>query len=61
MKFKVTFQDTFENCESEEQAYNALLEYLNDVVKYKDVTAFSFSEIKTKPPKQKKTELIGVY
>ena len=42
MKFQVTFNDVFENCESEEQAYDALLEYLSNVVRFGDVTAFDF-------------------
>ena len=45
MKFQVTYKDIFENCETEEQAWDALLEYLRDVVKYEDVTGFSFKEI----------------
>ena len=46
MKFRVTFEDVFENCESEEQAYDALLEYLAEVVRYEDVTVFMFEEVK---------------
>jgi hypothetical protein len=46
MRFKVSFNDIFENCESEEQAYDALLEYLSDVVRFEDVTAFNFELIK---------------
>lgn len=45
MKFQVTFNDVFENCESEEQAYDALLEYLSNVVRFEDVTAFDFKLI----------------
>lgn len=44
-KFKVTFEDVFGMYETEEQAYDALLEYLNDCVKFEDVTAFNFEEI----------------
>lgn len=42
MKFKVKFEDVFENCESEEQAYDALIEYLAECVRHEDVTAFGF-------------------
>jgi hypothetical protein len=45
MKFNVTFTDIFENVESEEQAYDVLLDYLNNVVKNEDVTAFQFERI----------------
>ena len=45
-KYRVTFEDVFENCESEEQAYDALLEYLAQVVRFEDVTAFRFEEVK---------------
>ena len=45
MKFLVTFKDVFENCESEEQAYDALLEYLSYIVLHEDVTAFDFKLI----------------
>lgn len=45
MKFQVTYKDVFGNCETEEQAWDALLEYLRDVVRYEDVTGFSFEEI----------------
>jgi len=45
MKFLVTFKDVFENCQSEEQAYDALLEYLADIVRHEDVTAFDFKLI----------------
>lgn len=46
MKFKVTFTDVFENVESEEQVYDALIEYLHQCVKHEDVTAFEIEEIK---------------
>ena len=45
MRFSVTFEDVFENCESEEEAYDALLGYLADVVQHRDVTAFDFQRI----------------
>jgi hypothetical protein len=45
MRFKVTFEDIFDGVESEEQAYDILLDYLNDCVKDEDVTAFNFVEI----------------
>jgi hypothetical protein len=44
MRFKVTFEDIFDGVESEEQAYDVLLDYLNDCVKHEDVTAFNFVE-----------------
>lgn len=46
MKIKITFEDIFDNVESEEQAYDILLEYLNDCVKHEDVTGFKFEEVK---------------
>lgn len=46
MKYKITFEDIFEGVESEEQAYDVLLDYLKDCVKNEDVTAFNFEEIK---------------
>lgn len=49
MRFSVLFADVFENCESEEQAYDALLEYLAECVRYEDVTGFDFIELKEKP------------
>lgn len=45
MRFSVSFIDVFENCESEEQAYDALLEYLAECVRYEDVTAFDFTKL----------------
>jgi ATP-dependent Zn protease len=42
-QYKVTFTDFIE-ADSEEQAYDKLLEYLKDICKYEDVTAFDFSE-----------------
>lgn len=46
MKIKITFQSLFDNIESEEQAYDILLEYLNDCVKHEDVSGFQFEEVK---------------
>lgn len=43
MKYKVTFLDMIE-ADSEEQAYDILLEYLNDCVTNADVTAFDFDQ-----------------
>lgn len=45
MKIKITFADIFDNLESEEQAYDVLLEYLRDCVKHEDVSAFEFEEV----------------
>ena len=45
MKYKITFEDIFDNLESEEQAYDVLLDYLNQCVKNEDVTAFEFEEV----------------
>lgn len=45
MRFSVSFIDVLENCESEEQAYDVLLDYLAECVKYKDVTAFDFTKL----------------
>jgi hypothetical protein len=45
MKIKITFEDIFDNLESEEQAYDVLLDYLNDCVRNEDVTAFKFEEV----------------
>jgi len=50
MRFKVTFEDIFYNCENEIQAYDALLEYLNHCVRNEDVEGFNFELIpETKP------------
>ena len=43
--YKVTFQEFF-FANTEEEAYDELIEYLRDVVKYQDVTAFDFTEVK---------------
>jgi hypothetical protein len=48
MKFKVTFEDIFEHCESEEQAYDVLLDILASMVRHEDVTAFEFKLIEDK-------------
>ena len=45
MKIKITFTDIFNNLESEEQAYDVLLEYLRDCVKHEDVSAFQFEQV----------------
>ena len=47
MKFEITFKDIFDGVESEEQAYDVLLEYLNDCVRNEDVTGFEFKEMIT--------------
>jgi hypothetical protein len=44
-KFLVTFKDTLE-ANSEEDAYDELIKYLRDVVRYEDVTTFDFKEVK---------------
>lgn len=46
-KFKITFVDETE-AESEEAAYASLIEYLRGVVRYEDLDAFHFEEIKQK-------------
>lgn len=43
-RYKVTFKDIFE-VESEDEAYDVLLDYLAEIVRYEDVTAFDFKEI----------------
>ena len=43
--FKVTFVDEIQ-ADNEEDAYENLLIYLQDVVKFEDVTAFEFTEVK---------------
>ena len=45
MKFRVTFEDILEDCASEEDAYERLLDYLADVVHFEDVTAFEFTGV----------------
>ena len=50
MNFRVRFDDVFFDCEDVEQAYDALLEYLSQVVKYEDVTAFTFDREDVEEP-----------
>ena len=45
MKFKITFKDVWEG-ENEEQVYSLFLDYLHEVVKMEDLTAFDFKVIK---------------
>lgn len=47
MKFKVTFVDEIE-AESEDAAFDSMVQYLADCAKYEDVTGFDFKEIKEK-------------
>jgi len=54
--FKVSFTDNFYNCESEEQAYDALMEYLAICVKYGDVDGFHFELIDDVTPEPKRKE-----
>ena len=44
-KYLVTFKDEFE-ATSEQDAYDKLLVYLGDCVRYEDVVAFDFKEMK---------------
>jgi len=44
MKIKITFEDVFD-VENEEQAYDLLLDYCNEVANNEDVTAFVFEEV----------------
>jgi len=44
-KFLVTFKDTIV-AETEEDAYDKLLDYLRYTVRYEDVTPFDFKELK---------------
>ena len=46
MRFVVSFADVFDNVESEEDAYEALLNYLSEVVRNRDVSAFDFDRLK---------------
>lgn len=43
-RYNVTFQDFFD-ADTEEEAYDRLIEYLRDVVEYRDVIAFDFTEV----------------
>jgi len=45
MKAKVTFENTFD-AENEDELYDSVLEYLLYVVKYQDLTAFNFEEVR---------------
>lgn len=45
MNYKVTFEIELDSLESEEQAYDVLLEYLSQCVNNEDVTMFEFNEI----------------
>jgi ATP-dependent Zn protease len=42
-KYKVTFVDCIE-ASTEEEAYEEMLNYLKEVCKYRDLTAFDFKE-----------------
>ena len=44
MRIKITFEDIFE-VENEDQAYELLIDYCNEVAKNEDVTAFVFEEV----------------
>jgi hypothetical protein len=44
MKIKVSFEDVFD-VEDEEQAYDLLIDYCNEVAKNEDLTAFVFEEV----------------
>jgi hypothetical protein len=46
MKFKITFTDVIDKVENEEHAYEILLNYLNECVGFRDVSAFDFKEVK---------------
>ena len=47
--YKVSFKETFDNCKSEEQAYDALMKYLEICVRYGDVDAFDFQLVHCTP------------
>jgi len=51
MRFKVTFEDIFENCKDEIDAYTVLLNYLADCVRYEDIDAFKFELMPETEPK----------
>jgi hypothetical protein len=42
--YEISFRDLFYDCESEEHAYEALLQYLAECVRNGDVTAFSVEQ-----------------
>lgn len=44
-KYKIKFIDIIE-AESEENAYDIFIKYLQECVEYRDVTAFEFYEVK---------------
>jgi predicted kinase len=44
-KFEITFKDEIE-VENEEEAIDALIQYLNDCVQFKDVSVFNFYKLK---------------
>jgi hypothetical protein len=44
-KFEVTFKDEIE-VENEEEAIDALIQYLNDCVKFQDVSVFNIYKLK---------------
>lgn len=47
-KYRITFSDfiTSDVDITDDQAYDLFLDYLNECVKYEDVTAFNFEEVK---------------
>ena len=45
VKFEVTYKDIIE-ADNEEEAYQHLLAYLEEVTRMEDVTAFDFKEVK---------------
>ena len=45
MEWEVTYKDTFE-ADTEEMAYEKLLEYLEKCVRYGDVSVFNFVGVK---------------
>jgi len=45
MKYKITFEDIIE-ADSEEEAYDKMVEYCGDVYETEDVTAFNFEELR---------------
>ena len=47
-QYRITFTDIV-SAQSEEDAYNALLDYMKDCVKYHDVTCFDFEEVSEEP------------
>jgi hypothetical protein len=46
-KFEVCFRDEIE-VENEEEAVDALIQYLSDCVRFQDVSVFNFYELKEK-------------